>query len=707
MKSIRLLIPVFALLAQFPLCANTFEFLTAPDGSRVEVMRDDYGVPHITADNEAAVFFGQGYTIAQDRLFMMDKFARTGRGRYGEIRGQAVAHVVDVEWRRRGLSPDDIEALHDTLSPELMNVLEAYTAGVNTWIDSVRNDPERLMPVEYAEAPLEDWTPDKCLGASLYMARLFGSGGGFELDRLLELQEHGQEWFDENRPINDPTAPTTIINGSPPEPRTWHYSGRQVHQEAVHPIQEWRNLVQYTMESEGLPTTFGSFALTMLPERTTANSTMLYGAPQMSIPEPGNVNRGAELEVTCPTIHMAGMQFPGVPGVLIGRSESLAWTFCSGKSDNKDIYIDSLQLTDRTRYLYNGEWRPMETIDDTIHSYDANYFIRRHYRTLHGPVLGYDFPNNYAFTMKEGMYGREHLMIYMNIRTNRATTVEEFRDALVGIPYSFNITYCDSDGQIGYVHIGQYHDRSDGVDPRLPHFGDGSEEWGDFLSFDDLPQATGADQDYFANWNNKPAPWWDNSDEVYWVGNDHVTQIFDFITSEALHSFEHLESLDEVLDRQGSYTEMISWEDDNHALSLGAPGQSGFLSLDSIPSPHYNDQYEMFLEHEHKPWLFGPSWTDVPQRRVTVPGGFSLDTIYPNPFNGMTRVQLTLHQRGSVKLALFDILGRQVWSSHLPDATPGSHHLTLDLEGRASGLYVLRSSVNNSPEQLRKLILVR
>ena len=93
--------------------------LPAPDGTVVEIIRDEFGVPHITADTEAALFFGQGYAIAQDRLVQMDQWARIGQGRWGEWLGRHYTDVSDQYWRRLLMTDQEREQVLASL-PEIL-----------------------------------------------------------------------------------------------------------------------------------------------------------------------------------------------------------------------------------------------------------------------------------------------------------------------------------------------------------------------------------------------------------------------------------------------------------------------------------------------------------------------------------------------------------------------------------------------------------
>jgi len=681
--------------------------LTAPDGSAVSIYRDSFGVPHIVAETEAGVFFGQGYAIAEDRLYQMDLWARTGQGRVGELLGNGSYFVLDQYWRRT--CPGDSERYEQFLElPQLYrDDIVAYGDGVNARIDSVNADPTRLLPTQYDTLSLEPWKLDKTLATIMFMGRTFGLAGGQELQRLRELQENGQAWFEANRPINDPSAPTTIHDNSAPLPRTWHYRGMTVDPSVVDRLAQDEATLRAASDRLHIPPHFGSFAALVSPNYTASGSSMMIGGPQFGIPDEGWVNVAVEADLVCPSFHCSGMAFAGMPGLIVGRTDDFAWTFCSGKSDNRDVYIDSVETTAYTRSWYNGAWHPIETIVDTIYSTDFRPSVFRHYRTVHGPVFGSDFENHQIFSYKTSFDGRELNFQRMVFDMNRATTRDEFRDALRDVPISFNISWAARNGDLFYMHIGLYQDRSDGVDPRLPHRGDGTEEWGGFVSFESLPYADASRQPTFANWNNKPAPWWDNGDAVPWVGPHPVTRIQDYLDNHPDFTFENLRSLPERVTARGSYTAMIAWEDPLEARNLCPPGQSGFISLEGVPSPHLNDQMALNNQWDFKYWLYGAEDLSAPMRREKLPIVAGLESVYPNPFNPSSVAVVNLDRPSTVTLRLYNLMGRQVACWQHEDAAPPAVRFTIDGHRLASGVYFLQAEINGTSQPPKRITLLR
>ena len=122
--------------------------LLAPDGSTIIIHRDDYGVPHIKADNEAALFFGQGFAEANDRLYQIDLNRRAATGRLAEWFGD-VALDVDKDVIRTGYTDEELLNQFYASSTDVQNVVVNYIEGINAYVDTMQLHPEEFMPLQY------------------------------------------------------------------------------------------------------------------------------------------------------------------------------------------------------------------------------------------------------------------------------------------------------------------------------------------------------------------------------------------------------------------------------------------------------------------------------------------------------------------------------------------------------------------------------
>src|SRR4030042_4086482 len=177
--------------------------------SRREVHRDKWGVPHIYADTAEDLFFAQGYVTAQDRLWHMEFNRRVASGTLSEVLGEGTLDtdrfIRTLGWRRVA------EEETDLLSGEALTMLEAYSAGVNAFIDSHRGS----LPLEFTILGFEPkpWTPADSIAWAKVMAWDLGGNWEAELRRAKLIEAVGEEGAAELAPPYPDDAPLIV----PPE----------------------------------------------------------------------------------------------------------------------------------------------------------------------------------------------------------------------------------------------------------------------------------------------------------------------------------------------------------------------------------------------------------------------------------------------------------------------------------------------------------
>lgn len=623
--------------------------LQAPDGTTVVIYRDNYGVPHIRGASETGVFYGQGYAVAQDRLFQLEVFRRAAKGQLSQVG----LGPVSSDKLTRTLFYTEAERVRqlERLSPTIRNIIQSYVAGINAYLAVVGRQPQALLPVQFFARGFtpQPWIETDVVAIIPFFMRRFWTRGGQELTRLVELQAYGRDWFERNRPINDPDAPTTIPEEALSQARTavqGHTAALRGHTAAltspsalsVRPeIVAAINTQVQEQEAEfaelGIPPKFGSFAVLVDGSKSSTGNVMLLGAPQTTPPRldlrtfmPNDVH---EVELDCPTLHIAGMTIAGMPGVVIGHTNHFAWTATSGNSDNIDTFIETLS-PDGTQYLHEERYLDLEEIEEP----DLGF---SHYRTVHGPVIGMDPAGGQAFSWQMTFWDQEMEMVELFYAMWKAETLEQFEAAALRMPVNPNLFYAGKDQQIKYWHLGKllrhhqiWGSPADGPDPRLPRLGDGTQEWGDdpFLSPAELPHFTDPAQGYILDWNTKPASTWNNGDHIAWTlqfeptpyDDDaekpraartlRVLKIDDYVRPLAALTFEDLKDVSQRIDTTGTYQQAIEvsltgFRDQN----IVPPGQSGFVGLLSGPSPHFSDQWPL-----HRAWAYKDMVVNTPLR---------------------------------------------------------------------------------------------
>ena len=177
-------------------------------------------------------------------------------------------------------------------------------------------------------------------------------------------------------------------------------------------------------EAMGMPVYFGSNAWVAAPKKSKTGNPLLYGGPMMGFTTPSICS---EVHLVAEGLNVAGMSFPGAPGVMIGWNERLAWTTASGGADLVDIYVLDLNPDNPEEYRYNGEWRKFEILDREIKVRGGDVEKLRVYRSVYGPLVGEpDVKNLRAHSMRMSFWKSEEKTFEAVLDINVAGTVEEF-----------------------------------------------------------------------------------------------------------------------------------------------------------------------------------------------------------------------------------------------------------------------------------------
>ncbi|GIV11058.1 MAG: penicillin amidase [Fimbriimonadales bacterium] len=519
-------------------------------GDTVRITRDTYGVPTVQATTQYGLLYGNGYAIAQDRLWQMELYRRQARGEMAEVMGSR-ALEQDRAVRTEGYTDAELQAQINRLPRNLQEALDAFTAGVNAWMQEAQRTGK--LPKQYAENGIEarPWRQTDTVAIAVMMLRRFGgvmSAGdlrNYAFYQLLKTRNKDAvtAWVNDLLWIQDPTSPTTV----PPEDDKRKAHRRDPRQTLAQMRKHLELLPDIGLNvllpalriatgeaqvefarAHGLYTQFGSYAIALGPQKSATGMTTLVGAPQMGFSLP---HIAAEVHLSGAGINARGMTFPGTPGVLIGTNENLAWTFTSGIADFVDAFILKLDPQNPERYWYKGTWRDLEKRTETIRVKGGDPVQLTVYRSVYGPVVANDPRSAVAVSIKLSYWDNELEAFEAYYGFLTARTVEDFERAASHIPASFNAFCATRTGDIAYFYCGRPPIRAEGVDPRLPVPGTGEYDWQGIMPFAEMPRVVNPKQGYIANWNNKPAVWWENADTPVWGMIFRVYRLNDLIRS--------------------------------------------------------------------------------------------------------------------------------------------------------------------------------
>jgi penicillin amidase len=506
--------------------------LRASDGEWVRIERDAFGTPHIFARSNWGLFEAYGYVVAEDRLWQLELFRRTARGTVAEIFGVG-SLVADQQARLHGYTNEELDSQFAQLTVEEQRIFDAYAHGVNRYVQEVIvPDPANKLPFEFHVTGIgvpDPWTAQDSVNvSSIIIWRRFNessppsSGGELINQDLLSglIARHGEAagWaiFNDLAWINDPDAPTTIPADDPgcrsPSP--------PLHAAAVAPNRKppadtppdpssTEAEASRIWQSLGVPTKLGSFAWVITPEKSAEGVTMLMGGPQAGRSVPEIVH---EVQLTGGSgFHVSGAAVSGIPAVIIGRNQDVAWTLTTAAAaDSIDTYIETLCDGGRG-YIFNGSCVPFERRVEVIQVRGQPPNMFTVLRSIHGPIFSTG-PTTVA-SKKRNHWMKEGLNTGAALSMNRATNLSDFESAVRRMTVPYNVLYADKDGNIGYWQSAALPVRPDGFDIRFPLPGDGSAEWTGAVQ--PLPRCVNPARGWIANWNSKPSVDYNNPDRYF------------------------------------------------------------------------------------------------------------------------------------------------------------------------------------------------
>ena len=452
--------------------------------AETRVWRDGYGAPHIFAANLDDAMRALGYVHASERLYQMEVNRRVGQGRIAEIAGADLVPVARFT-RTLGLYRLASEG-YEALSPWAQQRLEAYSGGVNAFLDSHPN----ALPPEFlilGDRPAH-WTPaDSLVWGKLMSLQLSGNYALESLRaRLAEkLPADKAAWL---FPSPKPGWPITTA----PAAHADHASLDDVRDRIG-------ALVQASHGASNEWVAAGA--------RSETGKPILANDPHLQL--------GAPIlwylaRIVTPQISLEGATIPGLPVVLLGQSDRIAWALTNADTDAQDLFVETVDPSDPTQYLTPDGAKPFLVHDETIHVKDAPD-VKLHIRaTRHGPVIS-DVDSDLAALAGPGKtialaftgLGDRDTTAEALMRVNAARNWSEFVDALrLYQTPTQNFAYADVDGDIGFISPGLLPTRKSG-DGLAPVDGaSGAADWTGVMAFDQAPQIHNPDAGFIFNANN-------------------------------------------------------------------------------------------------------------------------------------------------------------------------------------------------------------
>jgi len=435
-----------------PKTSGTIETLVSQP---VEVDRDSLGVPHIKAHTIDDAWFVQGYTTAEDRMFQMDGLRRLAAGELSAVVGPS-ALESDRDARRIRMRRV-AEQVYVEMPASDKSAMQAYARGVNAYIESHRGRYGiEFTLIGYDPRP---WSVVDSLLCGLYMFRNLTS-----------------DW--KNKLVKE-----QMLRGGEPDKVNFLFPSRSG--------------FEFMPGGDGHP---GSNAWAISGTHSATGKPLLSNDMHLEFGIPGIWHMDY---LEAPGMKVSGVALPGMPGILSGHNDRIAWGETNLGFDVQDLYIEKLDL--RTgQYLFNGKIEQARAEREVIEIRGRPPEEVTSWVTRHGPI--FQIADGQVMTLRWSA-AEPGAVANVFLDIDRARNWDEFKRAIsrFGGPGQ-NFVYADVDGNIGYHASGKLPIRRDYYGDTPVDGSSGKYEWQGFIPFDELPQAYNPPNGFVVTANQNPFP---------------------------------------------------------------------------------------------------------------------------------------------------------------------------------------------------------
>ena len=474
---------------------------------KVEIIRDSYGMPHIYARMDEDAYFALGYCMAQDRLFQMDMVRRAAKGKLSEIFGRDF--VPADRFFRTITAGKSIEDLSETYPAAARAASKAYANGVNYFIENHKNP----LPIEFTilRYQPEPWQSSDAAAVHYYMAWDLNSAFYIEMLYAAVINRVGEKMAQAIFPDYPEGYPT-------------------IHQTDTAPLDflKMLNLAREVLGTEGGG---ASNSWVVSGENSATGAPILANDPHLGHGAPGI---WYEAHLVTPKMNVSGSVLPGMPFVVIGANEHVAWGWTNVMADDADFYIERINPSNPGQYEFMGQWEDMIIKEEIIKVKGAEDVKFNLKLTRHGPIIDdintLKKPEGTPLSMRWTAYEMLQAIPFYNLNT--AGSVDDIEKAVEYFKCpGQNLVYADDKGNIGYWAAVGIPIR-DGFSGAVPVPGwDGKHEWKGYVPTAQQPHLRNPSRGWIATANNKHT---DNDYPYpishYYVMPDRFVRIQELIT---------------------------------------------------------------------------------------------------------------------------------------------------------------------------------
>lgn len=543
----------------------------------VDVFYDERGVPHIFAQNDADLYFAQGYVTARDRLFQMELQIRAAGGTLSEWLGETTIEY-DRHQRRLGMIYGAEQAM--TLITEndtIRTAIESYADGVNAYINSLSYES---YPLEYKILNVEpaEWRPINTALLLKYMTQMLaGRSDDFRMSNT--IAHFGEEFVN-----NFLSGRSDLMEPIVPPDKEWMFDPKPINPPNVRFDPSFTDDIQ-PWKPDPLN---GSNNWVVDSSKTAGGYPILSNDMHLNMSMP---SIWYEVQLNAPGVNVYGVTLQGTPTIIVGFNEHIAWGSTNTGADVMDWYSITFRDETKSEYLHDGEWHRVTQRIETIRVKDGTVISDTLLFTHHGPVYESDeitpdsetIQQNHALRWIAHDPSNELLTFY---KLNRAENYAGFREAFQSYKApAQNMNYAGTDGNIAIQTAGQFPLKWEYQGRTVSNGADSRYNWNDFIPYKQNPYSLNPERGYLSAANQYPT----SPDYPYYLG-------------ESFAPFERGRRINDLLREMESirvddFEEMLMDNFSYHASRLLPALQ------ESIPADSLSDEEQLYLNRLYN-WEF-------------------------------------------------------------------------------------------------------
>ena len=474
----------------------------------VEVLRDNYGINHIYANNQNDLFFMQGYLAAKDRLFQFEIWRRQATGTVSEIFGE---EELDRDlgtrlFKFRGNMEDELNHYHE----DGFEIVSSFVSGINKYIEEINKTPSQL-PIEFKLLDIkpEKWTNEDVI--SRHQGLLGNIEQELNIGRAVSLigEEKVKElmWFHPKDPNLSLDNDLTYEDLKQDILRLYNAYREPIDYKKKYILDKYQSEDEIAFTQPNIHIndeySIGSNNWAISGDKSFNGYPILANDPHRSLSNP-SLRYMAHL--VAPGWNVIGGGEPEIPGISIGHNGIGAWGLTVFRTDAEDLYVYDLNPNNYLQYMHKGEWRNFEIINESITVKDKEDVNVELFYSVHGPVTFIDKKRKKAYAVKNGWSEVGGSPYLASLRMDQAKNWKEYREAsnYFNIPGE-NMVWADKFGDIGWqaVGIAPIRKTHSGL---VPVNGDGNFEWEGYLAIIEKPNLFNPEKGYIATANQNVTP---------------------------------------------------------------------------------------------------------------------------------------------------------------------------------------------------------